>query len=121
MDLVELHGSGGERGDRPCPVPGKQVVEKAHRMFGNAGENIGKPGLGIDVVEPRGLDEGVKDGGALTAAIRPAEQPDPARANQRLPSPLLIRALMPKLQPRRVRSRASSWTDQPMRPAFATG
>ena len=38
-------------------------------------EHIGEPGLRIDIVQPRGLDQRVEDGGALTAAIGSAEQP----------------------------------------------
>lgn len=44
-------------------------------MIGDAGEDIGEPGLRIDIVELGGLDEGVDDGGALAAAIGAAEQP----------------------------------------------
>jgi hypothetical protein len=38
-------------------------------MIGDAGKDIGEPGLGIDVVQPRGLDECIEDGGALSAAV----------------------------------------------------
>ena len=44
-------------------------------MIGNAGENVGEPSLWIDIVELSALDQRVKYGGALTAAIRTAEQP----------------------------------------------
>ena len=38
-------------------------------MIGDAGEDIGEPGLRVDVVQSRGLDQGVEDGGALTTAV----------------------------------------------------
>jgi len=44
-------------------------------VIGDAGEDICEPCLRIDIVELRGLDQGVDDGSALPAAIRAAEQP----------------------------------------------
>ncbi len=44
-------------------------------MVGDACEHVGEPGLWVDVVELRGLDQCVDDGGALATAIRAAEQP----------------------------------------------
>lgn len=44
-------------------------------MAGDAGEDVGEPGLRVDIVEAGGLDQGVEDGGALTAAVRTAKQP----------------------------------------------
>ena len=44
-------------------------------MIGDAGEDIGEPGLRIDIVELRGLDQGVDDRTALPAAVGAAEQP----------------------------------------------
>lgn len=44
-------------------------------MPGDPGEDIGKPRLRIDIIEPAGLNEGVEDGSALSAPIRAAEQP----------------------------------------------
>ena len=44
-------------------------------MIGDACEDIGEPSLRIDIVELRGLDQGIDDGGALAAAIRATEQP----------------------------------------------
>ena len=40
-------------------------------MISDAGEDVGEQGLGVDVVEPRGLDEGVKDGGTLPPRSEP--------------------------------------------------
>lgn len=42
-------------------------------MIGDAGEDIGEPGLRIDIAQPGGLDEGVEDGGALTASVGAAD------------------------------------------------
>lgn len=44
-------------------------------MVGDEGEDVVEPSLRIDISEPGGLDEGVEDDGALTAAIGAAEQP----------------------------------------------
>ena len=44
-------------------------------MLGDARENIGEPGLRIDVVHLGGDDEAVQDGGALAAAIGTGEEP----------------------------------------------
>jgi hypothetical protein len=41
----------------------------------DAGEHIGEPGLGIDVIEARRLDQRVHESGALAAAIGAREQP----------------------------------------------
>ena len=45
------------------------------RVIGDARQHVSEPSLRIDVVELRGLDQRVKDGGTLAAAIRAAEQP----------------------------------------------
>ncbi|MBG6117378.1 hypothetical protein IWY39_001182 [Sphingobium sp. JAI105] len=42
-------------------------------MTGDAGEDVGEPSLGIDVVEATALNERKHDGGALTAAIGAAK------------------------------------------------
>lgn len=51
------------------PVPGEQVGELALRYFGDAAEHIGKPGLGIDIVELCGGDQAEHERSALAAAI----------------------------------------------------
>jgi len=51
------------------PVPWKEFVKAGLRRVGDAGENIGEPRLGIDVVQLGGGDQAVHDGGALSAAI----------------------------------------------------
>jgi len=60
------------------PVPGQQVGDPVCWVIGNAGENVGEPRPGIDVVELAGLDERVDRGGVVSARIRPAEGPVPA-------------------------------------------
>ena len=51
-------------------------------MIGDAGEHVGQPGLGIDVVELGGDDQAVEEGGALAAAIGAGEQPGLAAESQ---------------------------------------
>ena len=50
------------------PVPGQQFVHPGVRQLRDAGEDIGEPGLGVDVVELGGADKGVHRRGALAAA-----------------------------------------------------
>lgn len=58
-----------------APVPRQQLVEPMRRMRGDAREDMGEPGPGIDAVHLRCDDETIHGGGALAAAIRAAEQP----------------------------------------------
>ena len=44
-------------------------------MIGDAGEDVGEPGLRVDVVELCGADRGVHERGALAAPIGAGEQP----------------------------------------------
>ena len=53
----------------PTPIPRQQFVEFLDGMFGNAGQDVGEPGLRIDVVHLGGDDQAVHNGGALAAAI----------------------------------------------------
>jgi hypothetical protein len=77
-------GSSGRDG-RPCrrPAPREEVVQLASRVVGQAGEDVGEPGLRVDAVELRGLDQGVHGGRAFAAAIGAGEGPvvaaDPER------------------------------------------
>jgi hypothetical protein len=48
--------SGSYSGFWLAPVPRQQFVEAGDRMFGDAGQDIGEPGLRIDVVELCGED-----------------------------------------------------------------
>ena len=59
----------------PTPIPRQQFVEFLDGMFGDAGQDVGEPGLRIDVVDLGGDDQAVHGGGALAAAIGAAEQP----------------------------------------------
>ena len=43
-------------------------------MVSDAGEHVGEPGLRVDIVGASGLDQGLKDCGALTVAVQAAEQ-----------------------------------------------
>ena len=52
-----------------APVPGKQFVETVLRDVGDAREDVGQPGLRIDVVELRRADEAQHEGRALTSAV----------------------------------------------------
>jgi hypothetical protein len=39
------------------------------------GEDVGEPGLGVDIVELGGDDQGVYEGGSVAAAVRAGEEP----------------------------------------------
>src|SRR5260370_24982040 len=54
---------------------GQQLVDATGGMSGDAGQHVGQPGLGIDVVELGGDDEAVEEGGTLAAAVGAGEQP----------------------------------------------
>src|SRR5258706_166414 len=62
-------------GARRPPIPREQLVELVSRMLGDASEDVGEPGLRVDVVHLGRDDEGVHGGGALTAAIGAGEHP----------------------------------------------
>lgn len=52
------------------------------RCVGQPGEDIGEPGLRVHVVHPGGDDQGIHEGGAVTAARRSGEEPSfPAEGN----------------------------------------
>ena len=57
------------------PSPGEELVQPRLRQVGEAVEDVGEPGLGVDVVELRGADEGVHHRRPLPAAIRAREEP----------------------------------------------
>ena len=56
------------------PVPMQEFAHPREPQVGDAGEDIGKPGLRVDVVELGGDDEGVHRRGALAAAVGAGEQ-----------------------------------------------
>ena len=43
------------------PVRGHEVFELGHLLIGNARENPGQPGFGVNLVHAAGLDESVGD------------------------------------------------------------
>ena len=55
------------------PAPWQQRTKVGDLVLVDAGEHVGEPGLGIDVVEARGLDQRVHEGGPLTAAVGACE------------------------------------------------
>ena len=57
------------------PVPGQEFVEPGLWQVGDAVENIGEPGLRVDVVELGGADERVHHSRPLAAAIGAGEEP----------------------------------------------
>ncbi len=56
-------------------VPWQQRVDAIGRVIGDAGQDVGEPGLRIDIVKLRGDDQAVQEGGAKAAAIGAGEQP----------------------------------------------
>jgi hypothetical protein len=48
------------------PFPRQEVIDPIDRVIGDAGDDVGEPGFGFDVVEARGFDECVDDRGAAT-------------------------------------------------------
>ena len=46
-----------------------------HRMIGDPGENVGEPGLWVNLVELCGPDERVHQRRSFGPALRPGEQP----------------------------------------------
>ena len=57
------------------PVPGEELVQAGLRQLGDAIEDVGEPGLGVDVVELGGADERVHHRCPLAAAIGAGEEP----------------------------------------------
>lgn len=53
---------------RELPFPGQQFVQTRCGKIGDTGDDIGEPGLGIDVIEATGRDHRQHDGGAFGAA-----------------------------------------------------
>jgi hypothetical protein len=65
----------GGGADRLGPLPRQQFVNTAGRVAGEAGENVGEPGAGVDAVELGALDQRVHGGGAATALVGAGEGP----------------------------------------------
>lgn len=51
------------------PIPGHEVFKLGHLLIGDARENPGQPGFGVDLVHAAGLDESVGDGCSIAAAF----------------------------------------------------
>ena len=67
-DGAATSGGAGDR-DRAAPIPGQERSEVGDLVLGDPGQHVGKPSLGIDVVEPGCLNQRQHDRGALAAAI----------------------------------------------------
>ena len=65
------------------PVPGEELVQPRLRHLGDAGEDVGEPGLRVDVVELGGADQRVHHRCSLAAAIGAGEQPGLASETDR--------------------------------------
>ena len=59
------------------------MIEPGLRLLGDAGEDVGEPGLGVDVVELGGADQRVHRRCSLAAAIGAREQPGLASETER--------------------------------------
>lgn len=57
------------------PLPGQQFVQTRGRKIGDTRQDVGEPGLRIDVVEAGRGDEREHDGGAIGAALRTGKGP----------------------------------------------
>ena len=57
------------------PVPREEFVQPELRLLGDAGEDVGEPGLRVDVVELGGADERVHHSGPRAATIGAGKQP----------------------------------------------
>jgi hypothetical protein len=57
------------------PIPGQQLVDLLGRMILQSCEDIGEPGLRVDVVELCGLDQRVDSSGAAAAFVGAGERP----------------------------------------------
>lgn len=57
------------------PVPGQQLGDAYCRVILQARQHVCEPGLRVDVVELRGLDQRVDGGGAPAAGVGAGEGP----------------------------------------------
>jgi hypothetical protein len=58
-----------------CPVPGQQRVQFLHRVIGDAGQHVAKPGLWIDMVISLAVP--IRE---YIAAARSPPRPEPANS-----------------------------------------
>ena len=57
------------------PGPGQELVDALGRVIGQALQNIGQPRVWVDVIELRGLDQGVDRGRTPTPRVRARKDP----------------------------------------------
>ena len=62
-------------------------------MIGDAGDDVGEPGLGVDIVHLRGFDERIQDRGAAAAGVGTGEEVVLAAEGN---LPLILPGLEPK-------------------------
>ena len=72
----------------PVPVSGQDLVKTTRGVVCEAGQNVGKPGLGIDAVEAGRLEQRVHQRRALAAAIGTGKQPSLASQGDAAQRPL---------------------------------
>ncbi len=61
---------GGLLGAGALPIPGQEFIDPFSRMILQARQDIGEPGLRVNVVEFGRFDQGVDGGGATAAIVR---------------------------------------------------
>jgi hypothetical protein len=59
----------------PAPIPGQELIQFLDGMLGDASQDIGEPGLRINVIHFGRDDQAVHHRRPLAAAVRAAEQP----------------------------------------------
>ena len=69
-----ISGGLGCFGGKRRPVPWKQFADPARRVFGDAGQDVGEPGVFFDAVEPAGHEQAVHHRRTLAAAIGSEEE-----------------------------------------------
>jgi hypothetical protein len=55
------------------PIPRQQLIDVAGRVPGDPGQDVGQPGLRVDIVQFGGDDQAVQRCGALSAAVGAGE------------------------------------------------
>src|ERR1700722_960051 len=56
------------------PVPGQEFADALVWVAGDAVDDVGQPGFGVEAVEAGGGDQGVEHGGALAAGVGAGEE-----------------------------------------------
>ena len=57
------------------PIPGKQLGQLALWLASDAGEHVGEPSLGIDIIELGSLNQSVHDGRSFSSTFGASEEP----------------------------------------------